>query len=241
MILFPAVDVLDNRSVRLLHGKREQVTDYGSPLERALIWQECGAEYLHIVDLNGAFDDNLVNKKTLSEIVKNINIPIQLGGGIKSLDRVKYYLEEIGVQRVILGTVCVTQPSLVEKACSLYPDRIVGGIDAKDGEVLIKGWVEGGGVSPIKLTNQLKEMGVNTVVYTDISRDGAMTGINIDGCVELSKKCNVNVIASGGMASMDDVRKVSENNLYGAILGRSIYDKAIDLKSALELAKEKNA
>lgn len=241
MILFPAVDILDNRSVRLLYGKREQVTDYGLPLERAMIWQECGAEYLHIVDLNGAFDDSLVNKKTLSELVKNINIPIQLGGGIKTLDRVKYYLDEIGVQRVILGTVCVTQQSMVEKACSLYPNRIVGGIDAKDGEVLIKGWVQGGGISPIELANQLKEIGIDTVVYTDISRDGAMSGVNIDGCVELSKKCNINVIASGGMASMNDVRKVVDNKLYGAILGRSIYDKAIDLTKALELVKEKNA
>ena len=142
MILFPAVDVLDNRAVRLLYGKRDQVTDYGAPVERALKWQEAGAEYLHLVDLNGAFDNSSVNKKTLVEVIKNINIPVQIGGGIKDFDKVKFYLEEVGADRVIIGSACVLNPSLIDVACAKYGNKIASGIDAKDGLVAIKGWVE---------------------------------------------------------------------------------------------------
>ena len=142
MILFPAVDVLDNRAVRLLYGKRDEVTDYGTPLDMALRWQESGAQYLHIVDLNGAFDDSLVNKKTLVELIKNVKIPVQIGGGIKTFDKIKFYLEEVGASRVIVGTACVTNPDMMDIACAKYGNKIASGIDAKDGFVAIKGWVE---------------------------------------------------------------------------------------------------
>lgn len=238
MIIFPAIDVLDNKAVRLLYGKREKVTVYGSPVEMALKWQSQNAEYLHLVDLNGAFDNSTVNKKTLIEVVKNCNIPIQLGGGIKSLDKVKFYLEQVGVTRVILGTVCVTDPKIVEKACGLFGNKIVAGIDAKDGFVAIKGWVEKSNLTPVQTAEFVKSLGVDTIVYTDISRDGALCGVNYQATSELGNQTGMNIIASGGMASLDDIVQTKRHNIYGAILGKSLYNGNIDLKQALALAKE---
>lgn len=235
MILFPAVDVLDNRAVRLLYGKRDEVTDYGTPVERALKWQEAGAEYLHIVDLNGAFDDSLVNKKTLVELIKNVNIPVQIGGGIKTLDKIKFYLEEVGASRVIVGTACVTNPDMADKACAVYGNKIAAGIDAKDGFVAIKGWVEKSDLTPIQVALDMKKRGVDTVIYTDIGRDGALCGANIEATAKLSAQSGMKIIASGGMASLDDIRAVKARNIYGAILGRAIYTGAIDLKEALKI------
>lgn len=237
MILFPAVDVLDNRAVRLLYGERDKVTDYGDPAELAAKWAELGAEYLHVVDLNGAFDDSLVNRETLKRLIKDVKIPVQLGGGIKTLDKIKFYLEEVGVTRVIMGTACVTAPDVADKACALFGNRIVAGIDCKDGFVAIKGWVEKSSLIAEKVALDMKERGADTVVFTDISRDGALTGVNADATVELAKKTGMNVIASGGMSSLDDIAKLKKNNVYGAILGRAIYNGNIDLTAALELAK----
>lgn len=237
MILFPAVDVLDNRAVRLLYGERDKVTDYGDPAELAAKWAELGAEYLHVVDLNGAFDDSLVNRETLKRLIKDVKIPVQLGGGIKTLDKIKFYLEEVGVTRVIMGTACVTAPDVADKACALFGNRIVAGIDCKDGFVAIKGWVEKSSLTAEKVALDMKERGADTVVFTDISRDGALTGVNADATVELAKKTGMNVIASGGMSSLDDIAKLKKNNVYGAILGRAIYNGNIDLTAALKLAK----
>lgn len=235
MILFPAVDVLDNKAVRLLYGKRDQVTVYGTPIEMALKWQEMGAQYLHLVDLNGAFDDSLVNKKTLIELIKNVSIPVEIGGGIKTLDKIKFYMEEVGASRVIVGTACVTNPDMMDKACALYGNKIASGIDAKDGYVAIKGWVEKSSLKPIDVALNMKKRGVDTIIYTDISRDGALSGVNLESTIELSKQSNMNIIASGGMATLDDVKAVKEADLYGAILGRSIYTGKIDLKEALKI------
>lgn len=235
MILFPAVDVLDNRAVRLLYGKRDEVTDYGTPLDMALRWQESGAQYLHIVDLNGAFDDSLVNKKTLVELIKNVKIPVQIGGGIKTFDKIKFYLEEVGASRVIVGTACVTNPDMMDIACAKYGNKIASGIDAKDGFVAIKGWVEKSTLTPLGVALDMKKRGVDTVIYTDISRDGALCGANIESTAKLSQDSGMNIIASGGMASLDDIKAVKKNNIYGAILGRAIYTGAIDLKEALKI------
>ena len=238
MILFPAVDILDNRAVRLLYGERDKVTDYGDPAELAAKWSAEGAEYLHVVDLNGAFDDSAVNRETLKRLIKEVKIPVQLGGGIKTLDKIKFYLEEVGVTRVIVGTACVTTPDMVDKACALYGNRIVAGIDCKDGFVAIKGWVEKSSLTAEKVALDMKERGSDTVVYTDISRDGALTGVNVEATSLLAEKTGMNVIASGGMSSLDDVKKLMQKkNVYGAILGRAIYSGNIDLLEALELAK----
>lgn len=238
MILFPAVDILDNRAVRLLYGERDKVTDYGDPAELAAKWLSKGAEYLHVVDLNGAFDDSSVNRKTLVRLIKEVKIPVQLGGGIKTLDKIKFYLEEVGVTRVIVGTACVTAPDMVDKACALYGNRIVAGIDCKDGFVAIKGWVEKSSLTAEKVALDMKERGSDTVVYTDISRDGALTGVNVEATSALAEKTGMNIIASGGMSSLDDVKKLMQKkNIYGAILGRAIYNGNINLAEALAVAK----
>lgn len=237
MILFPAVDILDNRAVRLLYGQREKVTDYGDPVELALRWSDIGAQYLHVVDLNGAFDDSAVNRETLKKLVKELKIPVQLGGGIKTLDKIKYYLEEVGVTRVIVGTACVTAPDVADKACALYGNKIVAGIDCKDGFVAIKGWVEKSDLTAQKVALDMKERGSDTVVYTDISRDGALTGVNVDATAELAKNTGMKIIASGGMSCIDDIIKLMQKDVYGAILGRAIYNGNIDLSDALETVK----
>ncbi len=238
MILFPAVDILDNRAVRLLYGERDKVTDYGDPAELAAKWSSEGAEYLHVVDLNGAFDDSAVNRKTLVRLIKEVKIPVQLGGGIKTLDKIKFYLEEVGVTRVIVGTACVTAPDMVDKACALYGNRIVAGIDCKDGFVAIKGWVEKSSLTAENVALDMKERGSDTVVYTDISRDGALTGVNVEATSALAEKTGMNIIASGGMSSLDDVKKLMrKKNIYGAILGRAIYNGNINLAEALAVAK----
>lgn len=237
MILFPAVDILDNRAVRLLYGERDKVTDYGDPAELALKWQDLGAEYLHVVDLNGAFDDSAVNRETLKRLVRGIKIPVQLGGGIKTLDKIKYYLEDVGVTRVIVGTACVTAPDMVDKACALFGNRIVAGIDCKDGFVAIKGWVEKSALTAEKVALDMKERGSDTVVYTDISRDGALTGVNVAATAKLAEQTGMNIVASGGMSSLDDIVGLMRKDIYGAILGRAIYNGNIDLQKALALVK----
>ena len=234
MILFPAVDILDNRAVRLLYGQRDKVTDYGDPVELALRWSDIGAQYLHVVDLNGAFDDSAVNRETLKRLVKELKIPMQLGGGIKTLDKIKYYLEVVGVTRVIVGTACVPAPDVADKACALYGNKIVAGIDCKDGFVAIKGWVEKSDLTAQKVALDMKERGSDTVVYTDISRDGALTGVNVDATAELAKNTGMKIIASGGMSCIDDIKKLMQKDVYGAILGRAIYNGNIDLSEALE-------
>ena len=237
MILFPAVDILDNRAVRLLYGERDKVTDYGDPAELAIKWVQSGAEYLHVVDLNGAFDDSAVNRETLKRLIKEVKIPVQLGGGIKTLDKIKFYLEEVGVTRVIVGTACVTAPEVVDKACALYGNKIVAGIDCKDGFVAIKGWVEKSSLTAEKVALDMKERGSDTVVFTDISRDGALTGVNVDVTSALAEKTGMNIVASGGMSSLDDIEKLMRKNVYGAILGRAIYNGNIDVVKALNIVK----
>lgn len=239
MILFPAVDVLDNRAVRLLYGKRDSVTDYGAPAEMAAKWQSMGAEYLHVVDLNGAFDGSQVNKKTLIELIKSVSIPVQIGGGIKTLDKIKFYLEEVGASRVIVGTACVTNPALMDDACSKYGKKIACGIDAKDGYVAIKGWVEKSLLKPLEVALDMKSRGADTVIYTDINRDGALCGVNVQATAELANQSGMNIIASGGMATLEDVKAVKEKGIYGAILGKSIYSGTIDFKQALKISGAK--
>lgn len=234
MIIFPAIDVLDNRAVRLLYGKRDNVTDYGTPESRAVLWRESGAEFLHLVDLNGAFDDSRINDKALKNVIREVGIPVQIGGGIKSFDRVKYYIEEVGATRVIIGSALVTDRNMAEQAYSQYGDKIVAGIDALDGKVRIKGWVENVDITPIQLAEQMKELGATTVVYTDISRDGALSGINIDATHEMQEKTGLNIIASGGASNITELDKLNNRGIYGAILGRSIYEGSIDLKDAIK-------
>ncbi|MEG1964194.1 MAG: 1-(5-phosphoribosyl)-5-[(5-phosphoribosylamino)methylideneamino]imidazole-4-carboxamide isomerase [Clostridia bacterium] len=237
MILFPAVDILDNKAVRLLYGDRNNVTVYGSPVDVALKWQSLGAQFLHVVDLNGAFDGAFDNGDTIKKLVKSVTIPVQVGGGINSLERVKYYLEELGVSRVILGSVCVTNPEIVQQATQIYGNRIVCGIDVKNNKVAIKGWVKSVDITAKELCDKMKEFGVDTIVYTDILRDGALKGVNIDATVLLQEQTGLNVIASGGMSCIEDIVRLKSHNVYGAILGRAIYNDTINLSEALGVCK----
>lgn len=237
MILFPAIDILGNNAVRLFKGIRSEATVFGKPLDFAVKWAECGAEYLHIVDLDGAFDDSCINGETIKNIVNEVKVPIQLGGGIKSIDKAAYYLEEVGVSRVIVGTLAVTAPKEMEKLCARFGNKIACGIDVKDGYAAIKGWVETSKVTALELCNSVSQMGVEKIIFTDISRDGAMCGVNADSTALLQQQSGLDVIASGGVNGIEDIERL-KGKVYGAIIGRALYDGKIDLKAAIKLAKE---
>lgn len=235
MILFPAIDILNGRAVRLLYGKKELVTDYGTPIDRAKQWLDCGAEWLHVVNLNGAFDGKSGIEKEIYEIAK-LGIPVETGGGIRTREDVKNRFES-GATRVIIGTMYYTDPELFYSLVEEYKEKIVAGIDGKDGYLAIKGWTE---ISSVKVTDfgkKAKASGVDTCVFTDIAKDGAMQGVSLEQTVELYNETGLNVIASGGISSSDDLIKLKENGVYGAILGRSIYTGAIDLRRAIEEMK----
>ncbi len=234
MILFPAIDILENRAVRLLYGKRELVTDYGTPLERAKEWIDCGAEYLHVVDLSGAFDGESKANSHIEKIAA-LGIPVQSGGGLRSYRDVKERFEA-GAARVILGTVCYTDPELFYRLAEEYGERIVAGIDAKDGYLSIKGWTQLSSVKAVDFAKDALKAGVRTCVYTDITKDGAMQGVSLNQTLEM-QNTGLNVIASGGISSIEDLFALKEKGVYGAILGRSIYDGAIDLATAIKECK----
>ncbi len=221
MILFPAIDILQGRAVRLLRGEFTEVTDYGDPVDLALAWRDQGAEFLHIVDLDGAKGGSGVNMETVRGIVQTVKIPVQLGGGIRSLSDIADRLAS-GVARVILGTVCCTDPQLVREAVGRFgAEKIVAGIDAKDGKVAVKGWVEQTELSPVELGIKMRDCGIRYVVYTDIGRDGALTGVNAAACWEMAEKTGLCCIASGGVASLGDLRALNAAGIYGTILGRA--------------------
>ena len=233
MRLYPAIDILDNRAVRLLHGRRDKVTEYGDPVELAKKWQAAGAEILHTVDLNGAFDTSDVNGSTISKIIKSLDIPVQLGGGIKSFERVKFCIEQLGASYVVLGTAAVLNPDIMQRACEKYGEKIVCGIDVKDGLVAVKGWVEVSNITAKTLADRVKKMGVKTVVFTDISRDGALTGVNVEATAHLQNASGMNIIASGGVRGLDDLKALKAKGAFGAIIGKALYTGDIDLREAL--------
>lgn len=235
MELFPAIDILNGRAVRLLHGKKEQVTDYGLPIDAALRFKDDGAKNLHIVDLDGAFGGGGVSDKIIGEIVNKTGLFVQSGGGLRTMDDIDMRFD-CGVSRVILGTVCYTDENLLEKAIAKYGDRIAAGIDAKDGYLAIKGWTDKTEQKALDFALKMKEKGIKTIIFTDISKDGALGGVNYESTVEMSEKSRLKVIASGGMKSIDEIKKLKQSGIYGAILGRSVYTGDIDLKHAVKEA-----
>lgn len=237
MILFPAIDVLDNNAVRLLYGDRRQTTIYGNPLQIAEKWVEYGAECLHVVDLNAAFGDDSVNTDTMKELFGKIKVPIQIGGGIRTLDKLRYYIEDLGANKVVLGTAAAENPSFCKEAAKLYGSKITVGIDVKNGKVAIKGWLSKSELRPLELANIVKDEGIDTIIYTDISRDGALTGVNVKDTVELQEKSGLKIIASGGIRSLTDIKELINSKVYGAILGKAIYAGNIDLRTALEMVR----
>jgi len=240
MIILPAIDLKEGRCVRLEQGLMDKDTVYhDDPAEQALIWQQQGGEYLHLVDLDGAFAGVPKNKAAIEAIVAAIDIPCELGGGIRDMQTIEAYLA-LGVDRVILGTIAKENPQLVEDACRRFPGRIVVGIDAKDGLVAVRGWAD---VTEKKATDMAKEMedfGVEAIIYTDIARDGMMEGPNIEATQALAEAIKVPVIASGGVSSLTDIRrlmKIESSGVTGVITGKAIYSGAIDLREAVTLVK----
>lgn len=232
MKLFPAIDILEGRAVRLLYGKRENVTDYGDPLDCAKSFFDCGARALHVVDLSGAFGEQSRFHRLLEKIAA-LGLPVQSGGGLRSYAAMRERLEA-GASRIVLGTVCTEDPALFERAVCDFGDKIVAGIDARDGFLAVKGWTQTTQIDAFAFGNFAFEKGVRDTVFTDVGRDGALTGVNAEESARLQKETGLNVIASGGVRGLDDLHRLKEKGVYGAILGRAIYTGALDLRRACE-------
>ena len=241
MILFPAIDLKDGQCVRLKLGDMDQATIFNdNPAAQAKSFENQGFEYLHVVDLNGAFAGTSVNGEAVEEILKTVEFPVQLGGGIRTLAHIESWLEK-GLSRVILGTIAVRDPELVREACKRFPGQIAVGIDARGGKVAVEGWAETSKLSVIELANRFEGAGVAAIIYTDIDRDGVLTGINWPSTLELAQSTSIPVIASGGLASIDDIEMMTRPEmqiLEGAISGRALYDGRIDPAAALLKLKE---
>ncbi|MDI6027467.1 1-(5-phosphoribosyl)-5-[(5-phosphoribosylamino)methylideneamino]imidazole-4-carboxamide isomerase [Corticibacterium sp. UT-5YL-CI-8] len=240
MILFPAIDLKDGQCVRLKLGDMEQATVYNpDPAAQAKAFEDQGFEWLHVVDLNGAFAGESVNGAAVEAILKATKNPVQLGGGIRTLDHIEAWLSK-GLTRVILGTVAVRDPELVKQACKQFPGKIAVGIDAKGGKVAVEGWAEASSLGVIELAQKFEGAGVSAIIYTDIDRDGILAGINWDATIDLAEAVSIPVIASGGLASIADIVRLTmpdARKLEGAISGRALYDGRIDPKEALAVLR----
>jgi len=237
MIIFPAIDLYDKKAVRLFKGDYNQMTVYSdNPLEVAKGFKATGAEYIHMVDLEGAKDGTTPNFDVVASVAKESGLKVEIGGGIRNEETVKKYIDA-GVMRVILGTAALNDRQFLESVCKKYGDKIAVGADLKDGQVAVKGWLETSDVSGMDFLSEMQELGVKTVICTDISRDGAMRGTNRELYRELSEKFSMDIVASGGVSTLDDIKALREMNLYGAIVGKAIYTGDIDLKEAIEVAK----
>jgi phosphoribosylformimino-5-aminoimidazole carboxamide ribotide isomerase len=240
MIVIPAIDLKDGKCVRLEQGLMEKDTVFNdNPGAQARVWQDQGAQLLHIVDLDGAFAGEPKNRTAIESIVGALTIPTQLGGGIRDLATIEAYLE-LGIDRVIIGTAAQRNPELVQQACVRFPGRIVVGIDAKNGMVAVQGWAEVTGVTATDLARQFEGYGVSAIIYTDISRDGMMGGPNIEATRALAEAISIPVIASGGVSSLQDIRNlmaVEKSGVTGVITGKAIYTGALNLAEAIALTK----
>ena len=238
MIFFPAIDVKDGKCVRLYQGDMAKVTVFNEdPAAQARTFAAAGARWLHVVDLDGAVRGKPVNEAAIAAIVEAVDVPVQVGGGIRDMATVDFWLAR-GVERVILGTVAVKNPALVKEACRRQPGRIAVGIDARDGRVAVEGWTRQSEITAVELARHMEDSGAAAIVYTDISRDGAMRGPNVEATVALAKSTKVPVIASGGVSSMADLealKKAGQGLLEGVISGRALYDGRIDLAAAVAL------
>ncbi len=239
MIIIPAIDLKDGKCVRLLQGKKEEVTIYSdNPASMARQWAGLGAELLHVVDLDGAFTGEQKNFEKIREIREAIDIPVELGGGIRDIKRIEELIG-LGVDRTIIGTSAAKNPEMVREACERFPGKIIVGIDAKDGKVAVRGWVEVTELDAIEFAEKMADLGAAGIIYTDISRDGMLTGPNIDAMAEMVRSVNIPVIASGGVSSLNDIKNLMRiENLRGVITGKALYSGAMDLKDAIKLTKE---
>jgi len=242
VILFPAIDLKDGKCVRLVHGDMARATVFNAdPSAQAQAFAAQGFEYLHVVDLDGAFAGKPVNAEAVRAILAGLAMKIQLGGGIRDLKTVRGWLES-GVTRVIIGTAAVRDPDFVREAARLFPGRIAVGVDAREGMVAVEGWAKISDISALDLARRFEDAGVAAIIYTDIARDGALAGLNIESTIALAEALEVPVIASGGLASIEDVKRLAEPDcarLAGAIVGRALYDGRLDPREALALLRSK--
>ncbi len=240
VILFPAIDLKDGRCVRLKLGDMAQATIYNEdPAAQALVFERQGFQWLHVVDLNGAFEGQSVNGAAVEAILRSTKNPVQLGGGIRTLAHIESWLSR-GLARVILGTVAVRNPALVIEACKKFPSKVAVGIDAKGGKVAVEGWAEASSLGVIELAKKFEGAGVAAIIYTDIDRDGILAGINWPSTLALAEAVSIPVIASGGLASLEDIRRMMQpdaRKLAGAITGRALYDGRIDAAEALSILR----
>ncbi len=235
MILYPAVDIYDGKCVRLMQGKFDQATVYfDNPLDAAKKWVELGAQWLHVVDLNGALEGKPVNIKAIEEIMTTVNLPVQIGGGIRTEDIAEIFLT-MGAGRIVLGSGAIEDPDLVQILCVKHEERVAVAMDARGGHVAIHGWKDEVDKDAVQLAQEFESMGLQTLIYTDISRDGTLTGPNFEAIKKMISSVGIPVIASGGISKPDDLKKLKELGASGAILGRSLYEGKIDLKEALTL------
>ena len=244
MILYPAIDLKDGQCVRLLHGDMDKATVFNaSPADQAEQFARDGFDWLHVVDLNGAIQGQSMNADAVSAILNRISIPMQLGGGIRSLEAVSLWIEA-GVSRVILGTVAVRDPDLVKVAARRWPEQIAVAVDVRDGKVAVDGWTGDSDLDPIALAQRFEDAGVAALIVTDITRDGAMTGVNVEAVGAVADAVTIPVIASGGVASVDDIRHLQARPgtpIAGAVLGRSLYNGAIRPAEVIAVANRKAA
>ncbi len=238
MRMYPAIDLKDGECVRLFKGDYDKKTVYSTDaVATALTWQESGADFLHVVDLDGARSGNGKNREVIKEICNVVSMRVQTGGGIRSMDDVDSLISA-GVARVILGTAAVKNFALVEEAVKKYGDKIAVGIDAKNGFVATDGWEKVSEFTAVEFAKKVEKAGVRTIIYTDIATDGAMCGPNVEAMVEMVKETNLDVIASGGVSCIDDIKALLKTGVEGAITGRAIYDGALDLTEAVKLCRE---
>ncbi len=236
MYIIPAIDLIGGQAVRLQKGDYQKVTVYSEyPTEVAKEFEAKGARFLHVVDLDGAKDGTTANFDTVEDIIKNTGLSVEIGGGVRDMERIKKYID-IGVDRVIIGTAAITEPDFLRAAVKEYGEKIVVGVDIKDGFVAIKGWLEISEVSCFDFCRHLCDIGVKTVIVTDISKDGMLSGTNTELYRELSRQFNINIVASGGVSTLDDVKTLSSMGIYGAIVGKAIYTGDIDLSEAIKCA-----
>ncbi|MDA8085581.1 MAG: 1-(5-phosphoribosyl)-5-[(5-phosphoribosylamino)methylideneamino]imidazole-4-carboxamide isomerase [Nitrospiraceae bacterium] len=235
----PAIDLKDGNCVRLLQGRAEDATVYSdNPVDTAKKWKAAGAEILHIVDLDGAFSGTQKNLDSIRAIRRSVDMTLEVGGGIRTMETIDLLIS-MGIERVILGTVAAKDPGFLRQACDRHPGKVIAGIDAKDGKVAIKGWVETTGQEATGLAQKMKEAGAAGIIYTDISRDGMLTGPNFEATERMARSVDLPVIASGGISSIDDIRRLLKiEGLWGAITGKAIYTGRLDVAEAVRLAKK---
>ena len=237
MLILPAIDLYEKKAVRLLKGDYAQMTVYSEhPEEIAEDFKACGAEWIHMVDLEGARDGSTPNFGVVAGIARSSGLKVEIGGGIRSMETVEQYLDA-GVSRVILGTAAVKDAAFLKEAADRYGERIAVGADIRDGQIAIRGWTEVSGFTAMDFCRQMQQMGIRTLICTDIDKDGAMKGTNHELYRQLSEELELDIVASGGVSSLEDVRRLRERGLYGAIIGKAYYTGAVDLREAIEVAK----